>query len=183
MAVSNLATFQTTFAALPRVADTSFANNIAAWYAARINGLEPNSAQFVPTGFSFTFAESVFATQLLNLSPTMSAVEGVTKLADAWAAAILASSIAVGPGSFIPPSTPATLFSVVASSTFDAASVTLGRSKILELIHATPVTNALDSEFPIKLRDAILILTFTVVGTDSITPVPGPLTAASVGVI
>jgi len=183
MAVDALNTWQTTFAALPLVADNSYAENIAEWYANRISGIEPNPAQFTPVGFSFTFAESVFATELLNLSPTISSIEAINKLADAWQTAINASTISVSSGSSAPPGGTSNTFSAVTTTTLDASSITAGRTKILDLITATPVSSALDSEFPEVLRDAILLLTFTVVGLDSSPGTPQPLTVSNVGLI
>jgi len=183
MAVDPLITWQTTFAALPQVADNSYAANIAEWYGLRVAGIESNPAQFTTVGFAFSFAESVFATQLLNLGPTVNNVEAINDLADAWQTAINASTISVSSGSCAPPCDPDNTFSVVSSTSLDAASVTAGRTKILDLLTATPVINALDSEFPEVLRSAILLLTFTVDGLDSDPDGPKPLIVSNVGLI
>ena len=158
----------------------------AKWYADRIKAITSGGTGLIPqvTGldtsgaappWSFTFNEAVFAAQLSTIPITTSQVTGVTNFANAWETAILASLAAVGPGCFIPPSSPATLFSAVAGVVIDPASVALGKAKIIELGTSPLVASAQDSEFPIKFREATLLLTVTVSGTDS--DDSGPLVA------
>ncbi len=188
MAIDPLSTWKSTLAALPKVADASWAANFAAWYAGRIVGITTDPSALVPTGFVFTFNQALFASGLSSLGPTPSAVAGITAFADAWLASMQASTAVVAPGSFAPPSSPTTLFSVVNSTTIDAASMTAARSKLLELTSAAPVADANDSEFPVKFREATLLLTITVIGLDSQPPPsagpgPQPLTVAAVPLI
>jgi hypothetical protein len=177
MAVEPLQTWKDELENLPKVADGSWSLNFANWYADMISGIEPDSSALTPSGFVFTFPVAIFASALSALSPTTDAVAGITGFATAWETALLASTSVVGPGSFIPPATPATTFSVVASSLIDPASIAAGKAKLLELVTAPPAADAQDSEFPIKFREATLLLTFTVIGTNSDSPTTAPLTA------
>lgn len=181
MAIDPLATWRSTLAALPKVADNSWATNFAAWVADRIN----NKITTNPTNLTlasplvFVFPQATFATQLVALTPTGNALAGITGFADAWKAAIdtvlFPATLNVAPGAFVPPATPATTFSTVTSVLLDPASVTAARAKIIELATAPPVADVNDSEFPVKFREAFLLLTITVSGLDS-TPTPaGPL--------
>ena len=183
MAVDALSVWKTTLAALPKVADNSWADNFANWYADRIVNITTNPSALVPTGFVFTFAKPVFKSALLALTPTTSALAGITGFANAWESALNATTVVVASGSFIPPSSPHTLFSAVASTIIDPASIAAGKAKIIELVSAPPVADAMNSLFPIKFRDATLLLTITVTGTNSVTPTPGPLTAPLVPLI
>lgn len=186
MAVDPLNTWKTTLKDLPKVADTSWAANFAGWYADRIVNITTDPAALTPVGFSFPFDTATFETQLLALTPTPSALAGIQGFADAWEAAILATTPVVGPGSFIPPSTPETLFSVVTTTIIVPASIAAGKAKILELVSAPAVADAMDSEFPVKFREATLLLKIKVDGLDSTTPGDGgplPLVADNVPLI
>ena len=180
MAVDILQDWKDTLAALPKVADTSWAATFAEWYADRVINIETSPALDTTTGFTFPFAEAVFAAALIALTPTTDALAGITGFANAWESAILLTIPTVAPGAFIPPSTPATLFSVVTGTIIDPASTALGKAKIIELASASPVPDPQDSEFPVKFRDATLLLTITVTGLNSVSPTPGPLVAAAV---
>lgn len=185
MAIDALQIWKDELAALPKVADTSWAANFAAWYADRLAGITTSPSALVPTGFVFTFAQAAFAAQLLSLAPTTSAAAGIMGFANAWQTALLATTAVVGPGSFKPPTSPATLFSAVISTIIDPASITAGKAKLLELVTAPPVADPQNSAFPVKFREATLLLSITVTGLDS-TPTPAgplPLVAALVPLI
>lgn len=188
MAVQPLDTWKTTLAALPKVTDTSWAQNFANWYFSMISGISPDPAAFVPVGFVFTFPTPLFASQLQTLPPVADAVAGITGFANAWETALNGTTIVVGPGSAIPPPSPTTIFSAVFTATIDPPSIAAGKAKLLELVTAPPVANPLDSQFPIKFREATLLLTFTVTGLDSQPPPsagpgPQPLTASNIPLI
>lgn len=188
MSIAPLQNWKDTFANLPKVADTSWAANFAAAYAGLITGITTDPAALVPTGFLFTFAQPVFAAQLLALTPVGDALSGITGFAAAWEAALLASVALVLPASFVPPTSPATLFSAVTTTTITPVSIAAGKAKILELVTAPPVADAQDSQFPIKFREATLLLKITVVGLNSLPPPPAgpgpqPFTAANVPLI
>ena len=188
MAVDLLSTWKSTLAALPQVADTSWAANFANWYAGRIAGIITDPTKLVPTGWTFTFNKSLFTSGLLGLGPTPSAIAGITAFANAWLAAMQASTALMAPGSFVVPTSPKTLFSVVTTTTIDAASTLAAKAKLLELITAPTVDDANNSQFPVKFREATLLLTVTVVGLDSEPPPsagpgPQPLTASAVPLV
>lgn len=185
MAIDVLQIWKDELANLPKVGDNSWVTNFSTWYADRIVNIEPDPSFLVPIGFIFTFAKPVFETQLLTLTPTNDQVAGITGFANAWEAALLASTIVIAPGTYIPPATPATTFSIVASSIIDLTSIALGKAKLLELVTAPPVADAQNSLFPVKFREATLLLTITVSGTNSVSPPagPNPLIATNVPLI
>lgn len=180
MPVDPLATWRSTLAALPKVADTSWAANFAAWVAGRVATITTNPTNLTLSApLVFVFNQALFASQLISLTPTGDALSGITGFADAWKAAIdttvFPATLNVAPGAFVPPTTPATTFSTVTSVLLDPASVAAAKAKIIELATAAPVADVNDSEFPVKFREAFLLLTITVAGLDS-TPTPaGPL--------
>lgn len=186
MAIDPLTTWRSTLAALPKVSDASWAPNFAAWYADRLVAITTDPAALVPTGFVFTFAQAIFAAQLTALTPVDDPVAGTQGFADAWETALLATTAVIASGSFIPPTSPATLFSVVSSTIIVPASIVAGKAKIMELVTAPSVSDPLLSEFPVKFREATLLLKITATGLDSTTPGNGgplPLTATDVPLI
>jgi hypothetical protein len=178
VAIDPLSVWEDELENLPKVSDTSWAANFASWYADRLIGITTDPAALVPTGFVFTFNESLFASGLLALGPTNNQVQAINDFADAWEVAMLASTVVVGPGSFIPPATPASTFGGVASTVIDPFAA--AKAKLLELIGVPPTV---PSAFPTKFRDATLLLTITASGVNSVSPTPGPLTAANVPLI
>lgn len=180
--IDPLAVWKSSLAALPKTANNSWAPNFATWYADRISGIEPLFiALDASAGFTFTFAKQVFETALLNLGPAASAVAGLTAFANAWQSAMLASTVVVLPGAFIPPSTPPTTFSsIIPPVVLDAPGIVAGKAKIIELASAPVVSDPNDSQFPVKFREATLELTITVTGLNSAAPTPQPLIAAGV---
>lgn len=172
--IDDLNTWKTTLAALPQVGDSSWAENFAAWVDARVSG-KMSLVGIGGTGFSFTFGKAAFKSALLALVPTGDQAGAILSFANGWAAGIAGSIYATAPGTFIAPSTPATLWSVVNSTIIDAPSIIVGQAKINELASAPPVSNPADSLFPVKFREAFLALTVTTDGLNSVTPTPGPL--------
>lgn len=189
MAIHPLTTWRSTLASLPKVADNSWAQNFADWYAARIAGITTAPASLVPTGFVFTFPTATFKTKLQALGPSPTALAGITAFATAWSDCMSAiaypATLTLATGTFKPPTSNTTLFSAVTSVTIVPASITAGKNKIIELATAALVSDPNLSEFPVKFRDATLLLKITVVGSDS-TPTPSgplPLTVANVPLI
>jgi hypothetical protein len=178
MALEPLNIWKSTLAALPPTAG-AWAPQFSAWYAARILPISPDPSIFVAAGFLFTFNSAIFQTQLTALAPVNNALAGITGFANAWEAAILASTVLVSPGSALVPPTPATIFSVVATSLIDTSSIALGKAKLLELVSAPQVPDANDSQFPEKFREATMLLTMSVTGINSIVPPAGPLPLAA----
>ena len=185
MAIDPLSVWKSTLAELPAVADNSWSETFAGWYHSRILSIETNPSQLIPSGFVFNFQESVFAAQLSSLTPVDNSLAGITGFANAWEAALLASTAVLAPGSAIPPPTPKTIFSLINSTVIDPSSIAAGKAKILELVTAPAVSDTQNSEFPEKFRDATLLLTITTQGLDSQTPPDGPqpLMAAAVSLI
>jgi len=163
MAVDSLQDWKDELEDLSKVLTTIWAPNFAEWYADRIVSMETDST--ATTNFAFNFAEAAFAAELIVLAPA-DQVTGINNFADAWETAILATT---------PTATAAAGFDSVSSIAIDAASIALGKLKILELIAAVPEADAQDSLFPVKFRDATLLLTVTISGTISGSPgsVPG----------
>lgn len=190
MAVDILTKWQTELDLLPKVSDTSWTLNFANWAKKRVSaadavdgiGLFPSAAALVPTGYTFTFNVSTFQAQLVLLGIAPTALAGITAFAAAWETAILASTVVVGPGTFAPPSTPATLFSVVTTTVIDPPSIALAKAKIIELASEPPPTGQ-PSKFPEKFRDAFKLLTITVSGTNSVAPTPAPLVVPTVALL
>ena len=198
--IDNLATWRSTLAALPKVSDNSWAANFAGWVADRLSpvtavdtkGIETDPLVLTlvsppPAGFVFTFPEASFATALQALSPTTDASAGIQSFADAWEDAlnslVFPASLSVTLGAFAPPTSPTTLFSSVTMVTLVPASITAGKNKIIELATSTPVDDPNLSEFPVKFREAFLLLKIKVVGLDSTTPTPVPLTVDNIPLI
>lgn len=168
MAVNALSIWQSTLAALAKTEDASWATNFAAWYADQIAGIEPDPSTLTPAGWSFTFAQPLFVTELTALAPTDDATTGISGFADAWETAILATAASCSAGTTYGGAT----FGSVSSTVIDPPSIVAGKAKIMELVAAATVADALDSEFPAKFRDATLLLTITVTGTDSSSGAP-----------
>jgi len=198
--IDALSIWRTTLNALPKVSDNSWAPAFAAWVADRVSvtgasdgkGIEPDPlslglASPPPGGFVFTFNEASFATELQTILPTTDPLAGITSFATAWENAIntviFPTFLNVTPGAFIPPSNPTSLFSAIISVTIDPLSVTAAKAKIIELASSTPVSDPNLSDFPVKFREAFLLLTITITGLDSTTPTPVPLIAANVPLI
>ena len=178
MAIEPLQTWKDELENMPKVDNPTWAINFANYVDEMIAGLTPQAAALdVSAGYSFTFDKTLFAAQLATMAPTPDPVSGITALANAFLASITSplTLFAILPGAFVPPSTPATLFSVVAPTILNPATPPLLHAKLLELIASSPVDSAQDSEFPIKFREAVLLLGITVNGTNSVVPVPAPL--------
>jgi hypothetical protein len=169
MAIAPLATWRSTFANLPLVTDTSWQANIANWVNDNISGANKLALNgMVGTGLTFTFNKASFQSGLASAN-------NIAGFANALSTALTSSLAVVAVGSSILPTTPATTFSVVASTIVDPASITAANAKILELNSAQAVQNAYDSDFPLRFREAILLLKITTSGTNSVAPTPAPL--------
>jgi hypothetical protein len=170
---------------LPKVNSAVWATNFANYYADRIVGIQTDPSALT-SAMVFTFAKPVFEAQLMALMPVTDQTVGTLNFALAWEAAILASTAVVPPGAFIPPATPTTTFSVVISTVINPASIAAGKAKIMELATAPQVADASLSQFPIKFRDATLLLKVDVDGLDSTTPGDGgplPLSAPMIPLV
>lgn len=188
MAVDILSVWQEELLALPKVGDSSWAVNFAKWTSDRVTpaaadgkGLFPDPSALTPTGFIFNYNQPLFVSLLEVLTPVPTAEEGITNFADAWEQTLIGSTIIVAPGTYTTAPTPATTFSAVASTIIDPPSIALGKLKLLELI-ADSSPNDNPSVFPEKFREAFLLLTITVTGTNSASPT-APLVAPAVPLV
>ena len=171
MVLADAAAWQTAWATVPAVKNDSWKANLANKVDSLVTGLLTTNGLFKAPGqpaLTFTFAKSTFQGALTDNKPAT--------LANAFETAILASTYVVPINSFIGTDTPATKFSAVASCVVDPASVALAKAKFLEIVGLEPVKAANKSQFPVKLRDAFLLLTVTTTGTNSVAPTPSPLT-------
>ncbi len=157
------------------------------WYAARFDtpNLSLPGLTIASGNLPVTFGKAAFEAVFSTLAPGLTQAAAMAIIANAWEAGLIASTVSVLPGDSVGAPLPATIWSVVSASIFDPASVVLGKAKILELIGAENVGDALDAAAPVKFREATLLLTATTTGLDS-TPAPaGPLplvdTARAVG--
>jgi len=173
MAVDSLAVWQSEWALLPKVSDASWKSNVANYLAARVDS-KLTLATYGGTPVVFTFNKTVFLASLASVSAATG--DGVSKMALGFSNAVLtAGSLVVSPGAFIGSATPATTYSAVASSVITPAGALAGKTKIEELSSAPLVTDPLLSTFPVKLREAFLLLTANISGTNSVAPTPAPL--------
>lgn len=118
-------------------------------------------------GMTFTFGKEAFQGALAD--------NKAETLASAFEAGILASTVLVAVGSFVGTQAPASTFSVITTSVINPASLIAAKAKVLEVMGLPPKEAANQSQFPLKLREAFLLLKIDTVGLDS-TPTPaGPL--------
>jgi len=174
MTVNPLNDWKSKFKDMPKSNSAAWGKNLADLYSELIQNIEtdPTALQSVLT---FTFQKPIFASLMMSMPPVTSSQAGALGVATAWETAILASTVAVANGAIIPPPSPATTFSVVASSVIDPQSIIGAKKKILELASAKPTSKSEDAKMPVILREATLLLTITVTGTDSTPPPSGPL--------
>lgn len=155
------------------------ATSLANWLSARLIGKLDLDGVLPPGPLALNFSlfgTAAFVALLAAVVPTTSPLVGATVFANAFQAGILASVAATLPGTsilLIP--TPASTFSVVTTTTIiDSGGAAY--AKVLELQNAQPKDNAADSDVPLKLREAVLLLKITTVGLDSTAPTPLALT-------
>ena len=179
MALESLTIWQQTFKdEVPPVSDASWPDSITDWYADRFDDPRlslPGLTINVPP-LPVVFGKAAFKGKIVELNPGLSQSAAMTIVADAWELGLNASTVSVIPLDAIGVPSPTTQWSSVTSSVFDPTSVAAGKSKILELIGAPNVDDALDAQFPVKFREATLLLTVTTTGLDSVAPTPNPLT-------
>jgi len=179
MTIDALAIWQSEWALLPKVSDDSWKTNMASYIAARLDGKLSLSGYLPPTGVSFIFNTAVFISSLSGV--TSGTGDGVSKIAQGFkAAAETPGSLIVAPGTAVGSASPATTFSVVSSSVLSGSAA---EAKIAELASAPLVDSAADSDFPVKLHAAALLLTATVSGLNSVAPTPSPLIDAGRAVV
>lgn len=183
MAIDSLATWKSTLVALPKVADSSWADNFASWVDARVTNKAQLTGIITPTP-PFTFSMATFKSQLATLSPTTSASVAATNFANAWATAMNVSLVlTVPPGSSLGAPSPATTWSVVTTALIDVPSVLVAQNYLqAQLAIAPTVADANDSLFAQIFRNTFLLLTGSVTGMNSVPPPVGPLPLIAVAV-
>ena len=169
MTISPLQTWRDQYELLELVSDDSWKQNLADYLGDLLDNAFTLST-YTPAPI-FTFDRTTFASLLDS-----GVDQGIASLKAAFQSAIQSSTMFVSVGSYIGSSTPATTYSVVASVVPDPPSILAGQNKIQELEFAQATSDPQLSEFPEKLRDAFLLVTYTVTGTNSVAPTPSPLT-------
>ena len=173
MATPSESTWQNDYADIPLVSDDSWKQTLGDYLEALLSSLL--TLQTYSPAPVFTFGTSAFVSGLSGSDPAVPG-SGIIALQTAFNAGVLASTMVVAPGTSFTPPTPATTFSVVTTTLPDVPSIALGVAKIAELSAAEPTSDPLLSEFPVILREAFVLLTYTVIGTNSVAPTPAPLT-------
>jgi len=179
MATPDESTWQGDYANLELVSTDAWKQNLADYLETLLTS--SLTLTTYSTDPAFTFDTSAFVSGLAGADPEVPG-SGVIALQTAFDAAVLASVMVTFPMSGFDPLSVATIFSVVTSTIVDAPSIIAGKAKIAELASAGSTSDPLESEFPVILREAFLLLTYTVIGLDSTFPTPIPLTDALRGV-
>ena len=155
---------------VPLVSDQSWKGNIAAYLYDMTSKFDSFAGMVLAAwepkaNIDFQFDSSTFESTLLDSS--FDPPNGLENTATAWEAAILTSTLTITP----PTSTPAT--DTIASVIVDPPSIAVGKAAILST-DLTPVSDAKDSDYIVKLRQAFLSLTYTVQASLSGTPTTYP---------
>lgn len=178
MTINALSVWKSSFKAEVVPTDgVTWPDNMTNWYTAQFNSpkLSLPGITIAAPPLPATYGSAAFKAIYSTLAPGLSQSAAITLIADAWAAGLAASVVLVKPGDAIGVPAPATIWSVVTTSVFTPASVVAGKAKILELIGAPNVGEALDSQTPLKFYEATLLLKVTTTGLNSIPPPVGPL--------
>jgi hypothetical protein len=162
------------YANVPLVGDDSWKQNLADYLGDLLDNLL-NLSTYVSPGVppypAFLFDRSTFAGALTGAPGAW-----VVDLQAAFTAVIPTSPFTILPLTVFGAATPAETFSTPGVAVADPPSITLGVAKIGELVSSPQVGDPLLSDFPVKMRAAFLLLTYTVTGTNSL-PVPTPMRA------
>lgn len=173
MSIDALQIWKDEWALLPKVSDTSWKQNLANYIAARVDNKLKLQTYTPSSNIAFTFNKTTFLAALAGADAGTGT--GVAAIATGIKNAVVtAGSLTFTAPISIGTASPTNTYSVVASSVITAASSLLAESKINELSSAVPVSSATDSLFPVKLREAFLLLTADVIGTDTQAPTPQP---------
>lgn len=165
-------TWSSTFNALPKTADASWAANMAdAVDSLTSSKLTISTIKTVPA--AFVFGKSAFKSALEVLVPVDSAAQGASNFAGAWEKGLLASTMTVTPGASVGlPATPANIFSA-ASSLVDPPSITSAKAGLVSALTSIVPSETADA-FAEAFRTAFLALTCSTTGMNSIPPPGGP---------
>ncbi len=172
MPLEPLQTWQQTLKQLQMVEHQDWAKDFSQWVFERSTGKLHLMPVMGPV--SFTFQKGIFEAKLREFKPVNSAIAAAMKWAEAWEAAVTASTMVVAPGAFLGAPIPVTMWAV-ATAVIDAGSIQAGKKIIVQkLTEAKLVAKAEESEICEAFRSAFLALTVTVTGVYMMYP-PGPL--------
>lgn len=175
MTLEALSTWQSTFKdQVVPTEGSDWPDNFTDWYAERVDSprLSLPGLTIAAPPLPVTFGKAAFKAIYSTLTVGLTQAAAMAIIANAWEAGLLASTVSVLPGDSIGTPSPATTWSSVTSCVFDTLSIAAGKNKILELVGAGNVDDALDTPAVVKFREATLLLTVTTTGLDS-TPSPG----------
>lgn len=176
MAIDSEQVWKDEFKKLPQVSSSTSdgMNNLADFVAARVAGMKIGSP--ITGTSSFTFNRSAFVSSLLSLAPVQD-TSGLIAIATAWQTSALASTMFVSPGASIGAATPATTFAAVVT-VVNPASVAAAYTILLSnLSSLQPVAE--DPMFPVYLRNAFLMIQYTLTGLNTVVPTPVTITAGA----
>lgn len=168
-----VSTWSSTFNDLPKVANTSWALNLANAVSSLTTGkLEILTIKTIPSNFVFGIAAFKSALELLTFVD--SAVEGANNFANAWEQGLLGSVMTVLPGASVGlPATPANTYAPTPATLIDAASIAAAKAGLIATITGiAPAENA--DAFADAFRTAFLTLTCSTTGMNMVTPPSGP---------
>lgn len=159
---------------------TKFAQNIGNFIANRVDGkLSLTGGITLASPASFTFNKGVFVALIQALQPTTDPIAGRKKIADAWQAAVLASTMVVPAGAYVGASADPTKFSVISLVLPIPAA---GYASLLAGLLAAPLAGAaLQTKFPEELFTAFTLVTYSIAGLNSLHPPDGPNPLTTVG--
>ena len=168
-----VSTWSSTFNDLPKVANTSWALNLANAVSSLTTGkLEILTIKTIPSNFVFGIAAFKSALELLTFVD--SAVEGANNFANAWEQGLLGSVMTVLPGASVGlPPTPANTYAPTPATLIDAASIAMAKAGLVATITGiAPAENA--DAFADAFRTAFLTLTCSTTGMNMVPPPSGP---------
>ena len=165
--------------ALPLIAVADY-TNIASWIASSTNNIMWLTGILPTTSTVFTFNEAVFITSLNTLTPTASIATAANNFFTALETAVLASVYLVTPGAYFNTASPATTWSIVATTLPDPPSLIAAKNAAITYMSSTPLSGS-NPVLANSVRIYFTTLTYTVTGTNTAVP-PTPFIAASVTV-
>ena len=127
----------------------------------------------------FTWQKSIFQAQFMLLSkiPAVDPISPAIKIAQAWQAATMASTLMISAGAAIAPPPPGTNgIAATAVAIIDPATLAAAMSGLIaDLSAAQPTPSAATSVLPKALYKAFTSITYTITGMDTKPPPTGPI--------
>lgn len=169
-----LGTWKDTFDALPNVATRQGIINFVNWTDARVTNKMILNTGIMGT-IQFTFDKGTYQSILETWTNYRDYRSGRIILANAWAAAVLSSTMSVGSGSYVGAPSPPTTWGPPPSTTVIGGSVSSAQQVLIEQLLALENTSG-RSKIPDVLRQAFLMVTYMVTGINIAIPTPFTLT-------